>query len=298
MAVARWAIAASLGAVCAASAATTRADARIARDRVEVRPAIGFVVDRPALRPESEAVLVEVAALLASHPEVERLRVEQHVDGRGSAHRVRLLGEQRARAITDFLSARGVDPLRLESVVVNPCDGALVCTVRPTRRTVLRIVTPTARERAFVGRRREQGALFEALGQAALRCGGARTRHVVGQLGVALSAECFFASGATQLRREASPLLAIVAREAATHRARRYTVDVEAADGSPQPWQTSSARAAAVAAALVRAGIDAPRLSASARAESIEEVYDGPAHLAPGNALVVFSLDPDVAETR
>lgn len=284
--------------VLLASVPAAHAQARIVGDRIEPSAAITFALDRATLRPESEAALTEVATLLGAHPEIERVRVEHHRDAHGGAERGRLLGEQRARAVADFLAVHGVDPLRLDSAAIPPCRTGPGCDRGQARHTVLRIVALTSGERARLQRLRERRAVFDALGSAAVRCGGARTLDVGGRIGVALSTACFFAPGTTTLRREAAPLIELIAREAGAHRARRYTVTAEAGDRASQPWATAAAQSAALVRALVSAGVGAERLTASARAASDEEVYDGPAHLAPGEPLIVVALDADIAELR
>jgi outer membrane protein OmpA-like peptidoglycan-associated protein len=88
--------------------------------RIQILQRIQFETDRDVLRPESEPVLRDVAAVLLAHPEITRVWVEGHTDGAGEAARNALLSEQRARAVLRWLVRRGVALDRLQARGLGP----------------------------------------------------------------------------------------------------------------------------------------------------------------------------------
>jgi hypothetical protein len=88
---------------------------------------------------------------------------------------------------------------------------------------------------------------------------------------------------------------------------RRYLVGVHAAEASadaggapvddPGRWRSTATRAAALVQALVALGVGPERLVAAGLGDRpTEEVYDGPATLAPGEPLVEIVLEPGPGE--
>jgi len=73
---------------------------------------INFDTGKATLRPESDKVLSQVAALLTSNPSW-RMRVEGHTDNVGAKAANVTLSEQRAAAVVEWLSRHGVDRTRL-----------------------------------------------------------------------------------------------------------------------------------------------------------------------------------------
>lgn len=76
---------------------------------------INFDTGKSILRPESDKVLTQIAALLAFNPSW-KLRVEGHTDNVGSDAANIALSEQRAGAVVDWLTRHGVDRARLSSI--------------------------------------------------------------------------------------------------------------------------------------------------------------------------------------
>lgn len=76
---------------------------------------INFDTGKAVLRPESDKVLSQIAALLAQNPSW-KLRVEGHTDNVGSDAANIALSEQRAGAVVDWLTRHGVDRARLTSL--------------------------------------------------------------------------------------------------------------------------------------------------------------------------------------
>lgn len=69
-------------------------------------PTVWFDLDSAALRPEAQASLEAAAAQLLRHP--ARLELAGHADEQGGAAYNLALSQRRARAVRDFLVARGV----------------------------------------------------------------------------------------------------------------------------------------------------------------------------------------------
>ena len=93
----------------------TRRAARVAvvADHIEIREAVFFESGRDLIKPESFALLQEVAGILQEHPELLRVRVEGHTDNKGSASTNLTLSQARAAAVREYLIARGVAGERL-----------------------------------------------------------------------------------------------------------------------------------------------------------------------------------------
>ena len=148
-------------------------------------------------------------------------------------------------------------------------------------------------QRASITQFAERHALFQTLSSAGLHCGGMREATPPGRVSLVFPVDCFFAHGATDVRADAMPLVTQLARSFGAVRTRGYTVRVTLPPHTPHAFRQSATMAAALVDELVRAGLDAARLTAAGAGErEDEEVYDGPSTLAPGNALVEFALDP------
>lgn len=76
---------------------------------------IFFETDKSELTPEAQAVLTRQAAWFARNPAV-RATIEGHCDERGTREYNFALGERRAKAVIEFLKARGVAAARLKMV--------------------------------------------------------------------------------------------------------------------------------------------------------------------------------------
>lgn len=96
------------------------AKAKITAGRIEILEKVFFDVGRATIKPESHALLDEVANILVAHPEVTRVRVEGHTDARGSASANRRLSTARAASVVEYLSAKGVAAERMEAVGYGP----------------------------------------------------------------------------------------------------------------------------------------------------------------------------------
>ncbi|MFO0695166.1 MAG: OmpA family protein [Polyangiales bacterium] len=83
-------------------------------DRLEILEKVMFRTGSASIDRRSNALLDNVARVLAAHPEITRLRVEGHTDSKGNAQRNQQLSQRRAQAVVTYLVRRGhVDASRL-----------------------------------------------------------------------------------------------------------------------------------------------------------------------------------------
>lgn len=85
----------------------------IETERLSLKDAIQFDTGKDTITRASFKVLDEIAGVLASHPELGRIRVEGHTDNVGAAGYNKDLSERRARAVVHYLSGKGVGRERL-----------------------------------------------------------------------------------------------------------------------------------------------------------------------------------------
>lgn len=88
---------------------------RITTEQIQILERVYFATDRATIQRRSFPLLDNVAAVLAAHPEIARVRIEGHTDSRGSAEHNRELSQRRADAVRDYLVRRGIDAARLEA---------------------------------------------------------------------------------------------------------------------------------------------------------------------------------------
>ncbi len=86
---------------------------KIAHERVELPEPIYFDTAKATINKHSFPMLRQVAALLAAHPEITKVRVEAHTDSPGKASVNRKRSQARAQAVVDFLVDHGVARDRL-----------------------------------------------------------------------------------------------------------------------------------------------------------------------------------------
>ncbi|MCO5269720.1 MAG: OmpA family protein [Brumimicrobium sp.] len=75
---------------------------------------IFFDLDKYSLRPESENELARLTALLKENPTI-KIEISGHTDSRGSVAHNKTLSQNRAKAVVDYLIARGISADRLTS---------------------------------------------------------------------------------------------------------------------------------------------------------------------------------------
>jgi OOP family OmpA-OmpF porin len=69
---------------------------------------IQFDFGKDTIKPESNRILDDIAAILKAHGEIGKVRVEGHTDSIGTATYNQGLSERRARAVVNALVARGI----------------------------------------------------------------------------------------------------------------------------------------------------------------------------------------------
>ena len=103
--------------VSAAVALTLRTTTtRVTDDRIDLGGKIFFETGRATIKDESHALLEDVAQIMREYPEIRKVRVEGHTDSRGREDANLVLSQARAAAVVQFLTDRGVEPSRLNSI--------------------------------------------------------------------------------------------------------------------------------------------------------------------------------------
>ena len=102
-----------LGPIRVAASGVDLYDALTTEGRV-VTEGVLFDTASATLKPESFAVIQEIAAMLQEHPEL-RVRVEGHTDNEGDPASNMTLSENRANAVQTMLIGLGIDASRLEA---------------------------------------------------------------------------------------------------------------------------------------------------------------------------------------
>jgi outer membrane protein OmpA-like peptidoglycan-associated protein len=84
-------------------------------EKINFQGKIYFATAKAVIQRRSFPLLNEIAKMLASHPEIKRIRVEGHTDNRGSdAYNFRL-SDARAASVLGFLAQKGISERRLMS---------------------------------------------------------------------------------------------------------------------------------------------------------------------------------------
>lgn len=76
---------------------------------------VHFVSGMARLHPDASELLSQVAQVLIEHPEIRRVLIEGHTDGRGGDKRNLALSTARARTVRLWLIKKGIAPERLEA---------------------------------------------------------------------------------------------------------------------------------------------------------------------------------------
>jgi outer membrane protein OmpA-like peptidoglycan-associated protein len=82
-------------------------------DRLIITDTVYFRSARNAIDRRSFPLLDNIARVVASHPEITRVRVEGHTDARGNHDRNVALSQARAEAVVAYLVSKGVEASRL-----------------------------------------------------------------------------------------------------------------------------------------------------------------------------------------
>ncbi len=76
---------------------------------------VQFDFGKATIRKESDELLNEVASVLKDHPEITKMEVQGHTDNKGSKQLNAKLSDDRAKAVREALTARGIEAGRLTS---------------------------------------------------------------------------------------------------------------------------------------------------------------------------------------
>ena len=90
--------------------------ARIVGEKIEITEKVMFEVNEAAIEEESHELLQDVAAVIAEHADITKIRIEGHTDADGSSAYNKDLSQRRATAVMEFLTDLGVDEARMEAV--------------------------------------------------------------------------------------------------------------------------------------------------------------------------------------
>lgn len=107
-------------------------------ERIETKQKIRFAYNKATIKPESYALLDEVADILLQRPALY-VEVQGHTDNAGSASYNKKLSQQRAEAVRKYLIGRGVDPSRISAAGYGeerPIDSNQTRTGRATNRRI------------------------------------------------------------------------------------------------------------------------------------------------------------------
>ncbi|MEM1030976.1 MAG: carboxypeptidase regulatory-like domain-containing protein [Myxococcota bacterium] len=90
-----------------------RPNVRVIGNQVRVLKRIFFELNSANIKPESDAILSEIADFMSRNPNLKRVEVQGHTDNSGTAAVNRRLSQERADAVRDWLSSHGVEGGRL-----------------------------------------------------------------------------------------------------------------------------------------------------------------------------------------
>lgn len=88
---------------------------RVTDERIELGGSIFFETGNAVILQDSYALLDDVAATLAAHPNIQGIRIEGHTDSRADDAFNQSLSEDRAEAVKRYLVEAGIDATRLEA---------------------------------------------------------------------------------------------------------------------------------------------------------------------------------------
>ncbi len=80
---------------------------------ITIKQQIQFALDSAVILPESTGLMTEIADTIIKTPRITRVEVQGHTDNTGTPDHNKILSEQRANAVRDWLTSHGVGPDRL-----------------------------------------------------------------------------------------------------------------------------------------------------------------------------------------
>ncbi|HYH96590.1 OmpA family protein, partial [Hyalangium sp.] len=92
----------------------------IKQDRIDIKDMVYFDSGKATIQARSNALLDQMAKVLAEHPEITKVIIEGHTDDRGPVEFNRTLSQQRAEAVRDYLVKKGLATERFEAKGFGP----------------------------------------------------------------------------------------------------------------------------------------------------------------------------------
>jgi outer membrane protein OmpA-like peptidoglycan-associated protein len=89
---------------------------KISGGKLEILDVVYFQTNKALIQKKSFGLLDNVAAVMAQHPEIRKIRIEGHTDDRGNDDFNKRLSQSRADEVMAYLIKRGVAPERLEAM--------------------------------------------------------------------------------------------------------------------------------------------------------------------------------------
>ncbi len=89
---------------------------QVEKKQIKILEKVQFETAKAVIKPESFALLNEVAAVIITNPDLGRVEVSGHTDNRGSDTYNQTLSEQRAASVREYLIGQGVAAERLLAV--------------------------------------------------------------------------------------------------------------------------------------------------------------------------------------
>ena len=91
------------------------ASVRVEGTQIVILQQVNFETAKAVILPGSFPLLTQVADVLKQHPEIARVAVDGHTDGRGAEQSNLELSRARAVSVMKWLVDKGTDPRRLEA---------------------------------------------------------------------------------------------------------------------------------------------------------------------------------------
>jgi len=92
----------------------------IEQNKITILKKVFFATAKATIKRISFNILNQVALVLRANPQVKGIRIEGHTDSRGNAKKNKILSQQRAEAVRDYLIKQGIEPGRLFAVGYGP----------------------------------------------------------------------------------------------------------------------------------------------------------------------------------
>ena len=92
----------------------------ITAEKLVIKEKVYFDTDKATILPRSFKLLDQIASILGTHIEIGELQVEGHTDNTGDAEHNRVLSTDRAKAVVDYLTKKGIAANRLKPVGFGP----------------------------------------------------------------------------------------------------------------------------------------------------------------------------------